>query len=225
MFKLNQSYYDRDKSRGMPYVGNNTWRLVLEWNRCREDPKRNTTKLFKMLDPEIRHWVKMFEDPHYPRNIHFATLFHLIEAEDKAETLSNWIENHRDCLYDIFFDLFLGLLRAPPHVINVKPKQYAFLLSRLFIYRLSHKIRDWARKTKTIDSAICTIETSYIENHDITEILNRIKETDLYLHYLTELYLMNGTEEDFKAVTKNIITAQIFWRTLNEWKNQEGIDE
>jgi hypothetical protein len=223
MFKLNKSYYEIDRTRGMPYLGANTWTFVREWNHCREDPKRKTDKLFKMLAPEIDHWVKMFQDPEYPRNIHFATLFHLIEAADKAETLAEWTKNNWDCLHDIFFDLFLELLRTPPHTINVKPKQYAFLLSRLFIYKLSHRIRGWARKVKTIDSATYQTDSSYTENHEITELVGRIQDTDPYLHYLITLYLAEGADEDFKLATKNIITATTFWRTLNEWKNEKGI--
>jgi len=67
--------------------------FITEWKKCILDSSNDTTKLFVMLDPFLKHWERQLRRQDDIEHINYTTLCCLL-AEDKInalESISNWI--------------------------------------------------------------------------------------------------------------------------------------
>lgn len=221
MSKVRAEFFETDRLRGLQNLKVDIWKFVKEWNACTLDKKRNSTLLFKYLEPEIDHWVLMLSDPLYPKNINYAVLWSLIDYDDSYLVLSKWAADNKKEIKDIITDIFLSLLRKPPFKINARPKQYIYILTKLLIYDLSHRIRSWYRKNKRILKAEKIYHPVYEEtiNTDFIHAMIDIERSGPYWYYLTQLFIYDYDKKDFLRITKTTSSLEYFRRKVHEWKD------
>lgn len=219
MFLINKDFKTKHKNRGLPGIGINTWDFIKEWIKCTNNKNRKVDNLFLALEPYIENWVLMIKG-RTPRNVQFATLFNLIEGGEKIEVFEAWTTAHTDeDIKNICEDIFLDLLRKPPYNITVQLKQYAFVLAKLFIYRLSHKIRDWyIKQNKTFK--FLHIRSFYeLEIDELIDLIDKSKNKDLDF-YLTYLIYAGFTSQEIISMTKSSISKAIIGSKFNESSNK-----
>lgn len=229
MFLLRQEYFDSKRYALLPGLKCPVEKFIAEWTACQEEPTRETSTLFSYLQGNVDHWVNMLVLPTKEKDISYCSLINKISHIDPIEALKYWTHENRHELDILLSEVWFMLLRNQPFEISKKPSQHAFILSRLFVYKLSNYINAWLA---SIDKHS---ELEFLPDMDVLEapealpllqdVLIDLQTHNPYGFYLVSLFLNDLDRNDMYSITKTKTSYVYLWRILDAEFHKRVSDE
>ena len=193
-------------SRAMP-LDCTSKEFVTEYLACRLDPERPTDELYRLVTPFFDHWVRMFREHDYPKDINYIALCRRLYPRDQEpiETLRYYIRwadqtsSLREELELLFFERLRGLRYYPK---AAHPKMAEYVIAMDFRNYLKDQIVSSIAHPIDIPSPELTFNSLEVEDAHPDHLLLKNLGLDAWESYLLELLKLGMNTMEISALTR-----------------------